>query len=557
MSDLDTIVNVQVQITNTGVAKAGFGLDMVLSHNATFPERIRYYNQYADAVPTDFAADSPEGLAIAAILAQDTHPTQVAVGRATLSVTMRYAMAVLAVTAARTYGINVVGQGVTATATSYKTGTSKSLDLATKTTHVNTVVEAVNNAITPTLQFVADAVAKPGTITDVAGVVTVHYDPTVSQVSDVEALIATATSIRIRTPSTAPTTILTTPADVFAVTPLAVAAVTNDEIASNVRAMLNAVVGKNYLATLTGAAGAQTVVITGSAPGNWFSLEVTDVTALSNKMTHTGDPTADLAAIALVADPAFYCVHTLYNSSSYVTNTGTWCEANGKEYIVDVPETDAISTGAGNGDTLDLLFQTGNKRTLYNYYPSPAKMMSAALAGRLLSLNPGRWSAAFKSLNGPSKVSLTATQMNNLIARRANTYVRRGNRNVTLFGTVANTSYGFLDVVTGLDFLIDDIQTSVFGVLAGIDKVSYTDEDIELIAAAIRGCIARATSDEHKILSRGTPGSATDPVPTIVFPAVADIDPATRATRQLPNGVLVGRLQGAVHSVAMRLVITF
>lgn len=97
------------------------------------------------------------------------------------------------------------------------------LDTATKTTHSNTVIQAVapgtgGNAIT--VAYVADAGAKAGTITDVGGMVTVHFDDGVSTIADVEALLATATSVSVKTAGTG-ATVLHTGVDAFAATPLA------------------------------------------------------------------------------------------------------------------------------------------------------------------------------------------------------------------------------------------------------------------------------------------------------------------------------------------------
>jgi len=97
------------------------------------------------------------------------------------------------------------------------------LDTATKTTHSDTVVQAVaagagGNAIT--LAYVGDAGAKAGTITDVAGVVTVHFKDNTSTVADVEALLATATSVSVKTGGTG-ATVLHAVADEFVPTLLA------------------------------------------------------------------------------------------------------------------------------------------------------------------------------------------------------------------------------------------------------------------------------------------------------------------------------------------------
>lgn len=557
MSEIDEIISVTVQVEDTGVAREGFGLAMVLSHNATFPERIRYYDDQA-GVLGDWASDSPEAVQTGILFSQQPHPPQVAIGRATTSITMKYALAAQEVAANHVYSLDVAGQGVTPTNVLYKTGTSFSLDLSTKTTHLNTVVEAISQTIAPSLVISGGAGTKAGTISESGTTTTITLDTTVSQVSDLEALFASSTLMRVRSPGTQANTFVTG-SDAFTITPLAVATVSNDEIMSNLNAKLNAVAGKNYTSSLQGAAGSQTIQVLGTAPGNYFSVSVEDALSLKNAMTHTGDPSADLAAIDLAstANP-FYALLTIYNAQAYVLAAAAYCEANDKIYICDVPETDVLNaTSTGNADTMDKLKGHGYTRTLGNYHPVPNEALSSALTGRLIALNPGLWTAAFKSLIGPSPIAINATQRTNLKAKRCNYYTTRKGRAVTLYGMVGSTVYGFLDTVVGLDYFLDDVQSSAFGVFAGTDKVAYDDADIAQIASAIRGAISRAMGDDHKIISRGTPGNLTDPIPSIEFPAVADIDPSIRSLREVPDGVLTCRLLGAAQSVAMRAVITF
>jgi Protein of unknown function (DUF3383) len=559
MSDIDEILSVTLQVENSGVAREPFGLAMIVSHNAAYSERIRYYGSDSD-VAVDFADPTgPEALAAATLFSQNPHPARVAIGRATLAVTMKYALSPQQVAANHVYAISVAGQGVTPTDISYKTGTSKSLALGGLITHMNTVVESTDTYPTPTLQFVHGAVAEAGTITDVAGVVTVTFDTTVSLPSDIEALLATATSIRIRSANSLSNTALTTAADEFTATPLAVATATNDEITSNLVVLLNAVVGKNFTATQQGSSGSHTIQVLGNATGNWFSIAVADPLSLKNALTHTGDPTADLTAIELAsAADDWYTIITLYNSQTYVLATAAYAEANGKTYFPAVPETEVLNaTTTGNADTLDKLNGHGYTRTLGQYHPVPAEFEDAALVGRVLSLNPGLWTAAYKSLVGPVPVLISGTQKTNLKAKRANYYTIRKGRSMTLYGTVGSTVYGFIDTVVGLDFFVDDIQSSALGVFVGEDKVGYDDADIAQITTAIYGAISRAYGDDHKIISKGTPGSLTDPIPSFTFPKVADIDPSQRALRNIPDGVLVCRLLGAAQSAAMRLVVTF
>ena len=548
MSKLDSIVKFTINLNSPGVPREGFGIPLILSHSAPFGPLTKLYGQYSDAVPGDFTADSPEALSIASALDQSPHPTGVLVGKASTSVTLIYALAAAAVTANRQYAVNVIGKGVTETECSYTTGTSKSLDLSTKTTHMNTVVEATGTFPTPTLQFVADAVSEAGTITDVSGVVTVHFDPTVTLPTDVEALLATATSIRIRSHNTLSNTALTTPADVFAATPLAVATVSNDEIVSNLVVLLNAVVDKNYTATLTGAAGSQTILVTASAPNNWFALQMLDPTSLSTKMTHA-DPGigADLAAI-LKQNNTWYELHILFPSKLYAMGAAAFVEANGKIMLFDVPDTDALSTDIGNGDTLDVWFGHGYKRSFGQYHSIPGEMMSIGLAGGLLPLNPGSWTAAFKEISGSTPDNLDDDQIAHLEERRANYYTTIG-LPTTLNGTVANADWGYLDIVVASDWFTNLVQTNTFGVLRGKPKIGMTDQDISLLKGAAQSAVNQAISDDFKVLAPGTPGSSTDPVPVVFFPKVQDIPAATRALRKIPNATITGRFQGAVQEV--------
>jgi hypothetical protein len=91
------------------------------------------------------------------------------------------------------------------------------------------------------------------------------------------------------------------------VTPTAAIAVatdgsaTNDEAVALIVTALNAVVGKNYTAAATGAGGSQIVTVTGTNPGDWFSLSVRSTWTISSSRARMSIPAfaADLNAIKL------------------------------------------------------------------------------------------------------------------------------------------------------------------------------------------------------------------------------------------------------------------
>jgi hypothetical protein len=298
--------------------------------------------------------------------------------------------------------------------------------------------------------------------------------------------------------------------------------------------------------------------ITADAAGDWFSLEVLDTTMMSITQNHT-DPgiATDLAAIEL-ADSDWYYLYTFFNSEAMVLAAAAWVEGTSfKAYVVDVVDSASENVAASGGDVLDDLGLLGYKRTLPFYHRKPNEMFGAGVEGRLAPLPVGSWTAAYKTIAGATRDVFSSTQTTNLDAKRASYYKAEAGRSITWDGKVGNTDFGYLDVTVALDFVMDLIQKRVFGIFVALNKVAYTDEDIAVLAGAVEGAIDIAKSDRHKIVAPGTPGSDTDPPPTVTFPRVADIDSGTRALRELPDGAVSFRMQGAVHKVFIDLTVTF
>lgn len=157
--------HVQISITadSLGVATAGFGIPLILSVNASFAERIRYYEDVSDVAEDFSVTTSPEYLAASAIFAQSPHPEQIAIGRAAGQPTQRYKVTVSTVDDAHLYKLTVKGEGVTATDVEYQAVTSDvDADIAAGLVAALNLVTGAN--------FTATGVASPISITgDAAG----------------------------------------------------------------------------------------------------------------------------------------------------------------------------------------------------------------------------------------------------------------------------------------------------------------------------------------------------------------------------------------------------
>lgn len=537
---LNDFVTLTISQDNTGVARAGFGVPMILGYSATFPERLRYYSDIT-SVGADVPATSPEFRAARAALSQTPHPTKIAIGKGLNKPQLTYVIGVAAVRNSHVYSLNVEGQGITpATVTGTSDGT------ATNDEVTALVVAALNGVAAR--NFTAEAT---GSAT--AMVATVMGDASIT-------INATTFTVNTGTDeATATAHGLTTGDGPIQTTnsggglPAGLAVLTNYwVIVTGVNTFKLATSRANALANtavdLT-TAGTGTQTYTGNSartlvPGAWFSLEVVDVADLTNKMTHA-DPglAADLDAIKLY-DDNWYAVQTSFNSKPCVEGVAAWAEPLSKIYVTAVPETEAINTA--DQSTPDTAHDTGQAiqalayaHTAVAYHPSPAGMFDAAWEGDVLPLDAGSETWALKTLSGVAPANLTQTQHDNLVARNMSGYYTRGARNITFGGTVGDGN--FIDVIRGLHWLEDDMTKAVFGVLAGAPtKVAFTDNGIQQIAAAVRGSLKRAVA--QGIISADF---------TLIVPKIADVSDADKAARRLPGIKFLAVLQGAIHSVSI------
>lgn len=541
-------ITIEVAVTNTGTAQEGFSVPMIPSYSATFIGS-RTYAQLSD-VAVEFAAGTVEWLFARALFSQQPHPPAVKIAPATHKPTMRYSVGAAAAVNATKYQIQVDGPGITST-------------LVSITSDGSATLQKINNALLVALNAVTGAnyaaTFAPFTFSDF----------TFTADSTTDAAAATAHGLNT---GDGPVRVSNSggalPAGLAAATDYWIVKVDADHF-KFATSFANALAG-TVIDLTTNGTGTQTLVhqagtlspilplvVTGSAAANWFSLEIKSSSLLSCAMTHA-DPgiATDLGAIRLVDDDWYWIVNP-WGSRSMILATAAWAEPNGKAYLPSTVDTDGMNLAVSGGDVLDTLFGFGYTYVDAKYHPSPVQAFDAASIGRVSALNPGRWTEFGKTLIGVQPVAITSTQRLNLRAKRAGTYTRELGRVITWDGKVGSTVYGYLDIRVGVDWFVSRVQSAAFGVIVALDKTSYTDEDLEAVATAVRGVVSDAVSDAHKLIDPGDPTDPANPPPSVVFPRVAAIDPATRALRNVPNIIVTGRFQGAAQSLGFKLVLSF
>lgn len=431
MAPLSNQVAITITRDTVGIARAGFGVPLILSGTATWIDGlVREYNSLLD-VAADFpVTTSAEYRAARAMFSQQPKPTRIKIAKSGLPATKKFTLTPSAHNT-HVYSLRIGGDGVTETVATYTSDGSA------------TAAEIVAGLITS----------------------------------------------------------------------------------------CNAIVGKNFTAT-----GSTTLVLTGNTAGAWFFVEVLDLNDFGIFEDHADPGVAtDLAAISLVDDD-WYGLVTNYNSNAYVLAAAAYIETVKKIYIAEGSDSAFITGAVSDSDTLDDLKTFSYARTAGAYHPRADEMFAAAWAGKVLPKEPGSETWKFKTLAGVSTVTMTATQRSNLRAKNGNSFENVAGFNMTFEGTTADGD--FIDVQRGLDWLEDDMAKSVFGALAGADKIPFTDAGVALLEGQMKASLRRAVA--RGILS-------SDPAPTTSVPKVADVSTDNKAARNLPDMKFDGETAGAVH----------
>jgi hypothetical protein len=513
-------VNIVITQDSVGVVGPGQDIPMILSYGATFTERIRFYTSLAGVAEDLATTSSPEYIAAQRMFQQNPKPPRIAIGRGANAPTQRYLIEVATVRTNHTYTLTVAGEGVTTTDVEVPTYTNP-----TFTPDHNTESLLINGHGFTTgdgpFRLTTTNTLPTGLSLNTNYWVIVLDANTIQLAASYADAIA-ETEVTFTSDGTGGHTLNTA---------------TNDVIAAGIVDRLNSVVGNNYLAATTGSNGSLDVHVTGDAAGDWFSIEILDVTDLEVSQNHA-DPgvEADLNAIALI-DNSWYGLVTLYNSNAYVLAAAGWTESNEKLYFADLPESDVATVAlASANDTGEDLYDLGYERTAPCYHLSPIDMMGAALAARFLAKAPGSITAKFRSLRGVNAMALTETHKTNLKAKRVNHYYAQSGVSFTAEGVCSATGV-FVDVTRNDDWVKGDMAARIFSTLAGNDIVPFTDAGIQVIANDVRGTLTEA-------VRRGIYASFD-----IEVPKAADVSELDKANRILPDLRWSAIRAGAIHNV--------
>lgn len=325
---------------------------------------------------------------------------------------------------------------------------------------------------------------------------------------------------------------------------------TNDTIITQLAAAISGATWYAAALFTVGTAGSPSatyLTVTAKTAGAWFAAESYAPDYVSIKQSHA-DPgiATDLAAIA-AEDSTWYGLCGLSNSTAMILAIAAWAESNEKLFVAQDIDgrtaTDSLSVAvalAAAGDAATRAKTAAYARTAVIYHPASDAFADAAWLGKCLPYEPGSETWAYKTLAGVAAVSLTSTHRTNILAKYATVYETVAGVSVTQFGTVAANEY--LDVVRFRDWLKARIAERIYGRLAGLKKLPFTDAGIAVVQAEILGQL-----DEGVQVG----GLSPDPAPVCLVPLASAVSTANKQARRLTGVTFTATLAGAIHTLVI------
>lgn len=204
---------------------------------------------------------------------------------------------------------------------------------------------------------------------------------------------------------------------------------------------------------------------------------------------------------------------------------------------------------SSNKTTLAAVLVGKYKRTTGFYHTDVANYPEAAWIGKAGAAPVGSVTWKFKTLTGIVPLALNATELSDIHALGANTYVMKAGINQTSEGKTVSGEY--IDNVHAQDYVKFSIENGVQTLLSTQDKVPYDDTGIAQIESVVRTVLQRAWQQGiiATVDSVGQYGTS--------FLTRAETDAADRASREYNGGTFWFDLAGAIHKTTIRGVVRF
>jgi hypothetical protein len=326
------------------------------------------------------------------------------------------------------------------------------------------------------------------------------------------------------------------------------------EIRDGIIAALN---GSTQAAYITASASGNDVLVTSDIAGIPFALTGTANLTITTTTANVGIE-EDLSAFE-DAGAVWWATLLTSRDVNTIRRGAVWTQSRRKGFFPQTSEANSASVAYSpvGTDLLALLRQGSYSRTAPIWHSNDAQYEDAALVGRMLPATPGTESWSWKELAGITPAALTTTQFQNIVGvpgngpggKYGNVYYALSDAvSATYQGTVSSGEW--IDTIRYIDWLQARIEVEVVNHYRGVDKVAYTDADIQALANRVRGVLSGDASAGILSPLLDDQGQIVTPAWAVEAPASANISSTNRAARVLTPGItFTARYAGAIHHV--------
>lgn len=307
---------------------------------------------------------------------------------------------------------------------------------------------------------------------------------------------------------------------------------TAEEIVAGLIALVNADTDLRVTAS-----GSTTLILTADNAGEPFTIAASENLSIAHTTASNG--IAEDIIQAINVDPDWYELLTTATDKTTVRMASETIES--RKRIYNFLNSDSNVRTNATDDIFSELKAKGLMRTFGAYSGTSGDRMDAAWAGRVLPLDPGSETWAYKTLAGVTVDKWTDPQIAFLDDKNVNYYINIAGVNVTQNGKMVGGEY--VDVVRFIDWLTARMQEAIFGDLSRLDKIPFTDAGFAIIENDMRAVLEAG-------VRAGGIGSSQDY--SITMPKANTISQEDKAARRLTGIKFSAVLAGAIHAVQIQ-----
>lgn len=316
------------------------------------------------------------------------------------------------------------------------------------------------------------------------------------------------------------------------------ASATTSTVATAIAALLDALTGYD-----ASAVGSQITLEWTAGDGdpirvrNWSSN-------IELRMTGTATNLEDELTAIKVANNDWYGLVMAAPDEATGNAAAAWAETN-KKYLGLTSSDKAVKDSGSTTDVAALSNAASYKYTNVSFHGTDTLgYRGAAIMSLTFTMVPGSYTAKFKNLAGQVIDTLTETERQTILSKKANIYTSVAG--VGMYEEGWQSSGQFSDERRGLDWLETEVKFRVFTLLLNQQKVPYTEAGMEQVATEIRGALSLGEAN----------GLLVPDQSTVAVPKISTVSSADKGARVLNNVKFTAVLQGAIHRVVIQGTVT-